>query len=205
MTQQCFSSTFSGLIRLLGSPWGAEHCQGPTKRGWNDDHGRESWHYDAFPEDGLPRMAGRKGEVQGCAILDAAIVIEWGLTRLTSRLWPSEPSIFALRSSQKSDTHTSALLIFQCNTWAHQMYPLLSCLCLVFFKWKQGFDSLFVQVLFFNLFTIISSTALSLSITRSLLPAEMLPSHLCGLILPGWMLSFLDNCCQDPNLFSSHL
>lgn len=57
----------------------------------------EAWHCYAVPEDSLLGMAGRKGEVQGCAILDAAIVFERGpnfnWTNLrNSQPWPSETS-----------------------------------------------------------------------------------------------------------------
>lgn len=84
-------------------------------------------------------MAGRKGEVQGCAILDAAIVFEcrpnFNSSNLRNRGHLKPPGL--LHSSQKIYTHTSALLIFQCNTLAHHMINVSftgrHCVCVLFF------------------------------------------------------------------------
>lgn len=115
------------------------------------------------------RLAGRKGEVQGCAILDAAIVFE-------------RAANFNQRC--RSERHRPQKNVNVSSTGRRRV-------C-VPFKLKRGGASLFIQLLFFNLFTIITRKAL-LSPSRAPSPSitPTRPRHTCALAfcLAGCCLS----------------
>lgn len=134
------------------------------------------------------RLAGRKGEVQGCAILDAAIVFEHAANFNLANLGKSAAGLSATVPRRFTLLHRTSPCL--------RPFPMDARRC--FFVYPapvfQPFPDYHPE-----------SLAFRLQGPVSIHHAETSASHSRARILPGWMLLFLDNCCRGPNFFSAHL
>lgn len=148
--QSAFSSwrnPFSGLIPLLGPQWGTVHCQGPTKIRCNDDRGPDI--VVLFPK--TVCFAWQEGKESYKAVLFLTPLLSLNADQILTHLIYVTTSHGCLQPAGLGSTGLHLHICFFNISVTHELINL---------KRKQDCASLFFQVMFFNLLTVISRKAL---------------------------------------------
>lgn len=205
---------------------GGEHCQDPKNTLNSDDHGVDThkmlkllW----FSQRQIAWHSRREGRSTCCAILNATIVVEhrpdFTSTCVTSNLTPAglSSTVFNIYANMHAFLH-SFFVFAKFNRWyMHDSQDITVCL-LLFYNFKKS-----ILMPCFSWFCFSRSCYSTFSQSSSVKSCFFLQGPVsidnaehhsswnvsltlwCCLILPGWMLPFLDNCYQDTNFFPLHL